>query len=179
MRLTMKKFFIAASLTLVSLPLQSQDQTNTPPGDQPNAEILQFKDWAVRCAQRDTETKRSCVLFQRIALDSGQTVLSVTAAYPADSDEAAAVFRLPLGIFLPAGAAMQVDDSEQINLVIQRCDQRGCWASLKLDEKTLGLFKKGRQGRVGFNNTAGKTIAVPLSLKGFTAGFNQISKDRK
>ncbi len=169
-------FFFVSSLIFVSLPARSQDETKTEVSEKPNVEILQFKDWAVRCEQRDDAPKETCILFQRIALDSGQTLLSVTIAFLDNSDDAAAVFRLPLGILVPAGAVVEVDNTDRIKLVIERCDQRGCWALLQLDEKTVKLFKKGHEARVEFKDTNGKTIAVPLSLNGFTAGFNEVTK---
>ncbi len=180
MRITNTIFILfVSSLVVFSLPARSQETKETEPGGQPEAEVRKFKDWAVRCEQRDDTATTTCILSQRVALDSGQTVMSVTIAYLPDADDAAAVFRLPLGIFLPAGAVVEVDKTDQIRLVIQRCDQRGCWAPLKLDGKTIKLFKKGREARVGFKDTNGKTIAVPLSLQGFTAGFDEVAKTKK
>ena len=183
MRIT-KMILIFVIACLVSLPAIAQAQkgnkeTELKTQEQPNTEILHFKDWVVRCENPEDTEDKSCFLFQRVALNSGQTVLSVTVAYPQTSEEAAAVFRLPLGIFLPAGAVIQVDKNEPIKLVVQRCDQKGCWAPLKLDTTTLTLLKKGHEAKVGFNNTGGKIIAVPLSLKGFTSGFKEITKKNR
>jgi invasion protein IalB len=175
---TLLFLFFVSSLMFVSLSARSQEQKQTGVGGPADPDTLHFEDWAVRCEQLDDVPQKTCILFQRVAMDGGQTVLSVTVAYPANSENAAIVFRLPLGIFLPAGALLQIDEENRIKLVVQRCDQRGCWAPLKLDDDTVGLFKKGREARVAFKDTAGKTIAVPLSLKGFTAGFDEIHKQK-
>ena len=40
-----------------------------------------------------------------------------------------ALVQLPLGLNLPAGAKVQVDDGKAADLQIQTCEQRGCYAN--------------------------------------------------
>ena len=47
----------------------------------------------------------------------------------ADTRTPIALVQLPLGLNLPAGAKLQVDDGKTADLQIQTCEQRGCYAN--------------------------------------------------
>ena len=83
---------------------------------------------------------------------------------------------VPLGIFLGSGVGGKIDDDKQFKFNLQNCNQRGCQAALEIKKDMLAELKKGNRLIVGFKARAdSNTIAVPVSLKGFTAGLKSIS----
>ena len=50
---------------------------------------------------------------------------------PADTRAPVALVQLPLGLNLPAGAKLQVDDGKTSDLQIQTCEERGCYANAR------------------------------------------------
>ena len=137
-----------------------------------------FGDWVVRC-QVDTEKgSRRCVLSQSIRLkeiEKKQRVMSTAVGYFGKSRRLGVFFTLPLGLFLPAGVTLEVASRDAIKrLPYQLCNRHGCRASLALDDRWLGHFKRGLKGTVTVRTVRGKNVAIPLSLKGFTKGVKAI-----
>jgi len=132
-----------------------------------------FKDWTVRCEAAEGQPSR-CAIVQRLLLKQQQKrILDVAVGYMLD-DKPAAFFVLPLGVSLPGGVSVTVDDGQPVRLRYERCDANGCLAPLALSQELIGALKGGRWARVAFFDPSGKEISVPVSLVGFTAGFNAL-----
>ena len=48
---------------------------------------------------------------------------------PSDTHAPILLVQLPLGLNLPVGAKLQVDDGKVTDLQIQTCENRGCYAN--------------------------------------------------
>ena len=133
-----------------------------------------FKDWTVRCEAATDDKPRKCLIFQRLLLKEQQKrLLDVAVGYLLD-DKPAAFFVLPLGVSLPGGVSVTVDDGQPVRLRYERCDGAGCVAPLALGQELIAALKGGRWARVAFFDPSGQEISVPVSLLGFTAGFNAL-----
>ena len=91
-----------------------------------------------------------------------------------DTHAPVALVQLPLGLNLPGGAKFQVDDSKAIDLQIQTCEARGCYANLQISPDMLAALKSGKQLKVSFQNLAKETIAIPMPLADFGAAYEKI-----
>ena len=56
----------------------------------------------------------------------------------------------------------------------QVCNQAGCIAALPLADGRLEAFKVGQQAKVSFQDGRRQPVTVPVSLSGFTAGFESL-----
>lgn len=136
-----------------------------------------FKDWELRCEKPEGADEERCFLFQNVMLKKGnQQLLHVAVGYLQNVDRPVAVLTLPLGISLPPGVELKVDAGEPMPLQVEHCLAQGCRVLLGLDDKLLRILKAGNEARVTFHDGARRPIAVPLSLMGFTAGFNALPK---
>jgi invasion protein IalB len=72
--------------------------------------------------------------------------------------------QVPLGVYLPAGAAVQVDENPPQSLRFKACDRSGCYAQTSLSADFFAQLRKGKQFVLTFKNASKKTITVPLSL---------------
>ena len=134
-----------------------------------------FKDWTARCEQAPGTSRERCFIFQNLVLaESGKRLVHMAVGYLAANGRAAAVITMPLGISLPPGASISVDGGAPRKFIIERCDNDGCVGALALSEQLLSELKRGLQARISFHDGARRRIAVPVSLLGFTAGFNSL-----
>ena len=134
-----------------------------------------FKDWTARCEQAPGSSLERCFIFQNLVLkESGQRLVHMAVGYLAANGRAAAVVTMPLGISLPPGATISVDSGAPREIVIERCDNNGCVGAVTLSGGFVAQLKRGREARISFHDGTRRRIAVPVSLLGFTAGFNSL-----
>ena len=57
-------------------------------------------------------------------------IVLVNIRVPSDTHVPIVLVQLPLGLNLPAGAKLQVDDGKVTDLQIQTCENRGCYATM-------------------------------------------------
>jgi len=136
-----------------------------------------FEDWRLQCEKPEGADEDRCVLFHNIMLKKGnQQLLNVAVGYLQNVDRPVVVLTLPLGISLPLGVELKVDGGKPMSLQVEHCLERGCKVLLGLDDKLLATLKAGHQAQVTFYDGARRPIGVPVSLLGFTAGFNALTK---
>jgi invasion protein IalB len=135
-----------------------------------------FQDWTVNCqAMPEKPTIEACFIRQNIVeTESKEPVMQVAVGYLGADGAPAALVSLPLGIRLPPGVELAVDKEPQGELQFERCLPNGCQVQFLLDDKLLSAFRSGIAGEVTFQDGTGRAVAVPFSLKGFTAAFNSL-----
>jgi invasion protein IalB len=101
-------------------------------------------------------------------------IVLINIRVPSDTRAPLAVIQLPLGLNLPVGAKLQVDDGKVADLQIQTCEARGCDANAPIAPDTLAAMKSGRQLKVSFQNLAKETITIPMPLTDFAAAYQKI-----
>ena len=82
---------------------------------------------------------------------------------------------LPLGIHIPTGVQIKIDEGQQVPMIMQSCTQAGCEAAILLKDGLLAEVKKGATLRVGFKGAPNaQTLIVPVSLKGISLGLGAL-----
>jgi invasion protein IalB len=123
----------------------------------------------------DCDAPLECAIEQNAVLTkTGQLIVLINIRVPADTRVPVALIQLPLGLNLPAGAKLQVDEGKAIDLQIQTCENRGCYASTPISAELLASLKSGKQLKVSFQNMAKETIAIPMPLTDFAAAYDKI-----
>jgi invasion protein IalB len=131
--------------------------------------------WTARCASASRDAPLECAIEQNAVLPrTGQLVIAVNIRVPADSRTPSALIQLPLGLNVPAGAKLQVDDGKALDLQIQTCEARGCYAGTAIAPDLLAAMKSGKQLKVSFQNLNKETLTVPLPLTDFAASYEKI-----
>ena len=136
-----------------------------------------FGDWVTRCSPIEGAVRANaqfCVLTQTQALSrDGEVVgrlLEVTLS-PLSGGRVLVGALLPLGIALPRGVALKVDETEQMMMTVQRCTNAGCEAALIAEDSTADLIMAGQQMRIAFGIGTDKTATVVVSLLGAADGM--------
>lgn len=136
-----------------------------------------FNDWVMRCADDPSNQARGgCFIVQNVINnDNQQPVMQVAIGYLAEDQTPAAVFTLPLGVRLPPGALIAIDDKEGVRVPFERCLPEGCKVQFRMTADHVASFKGGNMGKLTIQDSAGRGVAIPFSLKGFTAALNALS----
>lgn len=131
-----------------------------------------FGDWMVRCEKPQNAPKQTCFIFQNhVTKKDGKLVLHIAVGYIPEKDQPVAIITMPLGISLPPGVQIKVDDNEALKVPVERCEPQGCRAGVLLRGTLLSQFKAGHIANITFDDGARRPITIPVSLKGFTAGL--------
>jgi len=168
----------SAALGLIALAAASvirpaAGQEPPAPGALPPMEEQQVEDWTVRCA-KDAPQKR-CEMVQMVREgDNGRELLLVAMGYPPGETQLLAWLVLPLGVLLPPGLGLKVDEAEPARLPFQFCEPNGCLAPWALTEAEIGKLKAGQKLVVIVHDRNGKRFGLPVSLKGFTAALSKL-----
>jgi invasion protein IalB len=147
-------------------PAEATANTQSQPG-QPG--------WASRCTSPSRDAPLECAIEETAVLTkTGQLIVLVNIRVTGDTRSPVALVQLPLGLNLPAGAKFQVDDGKAVDLPIQTCENRGCYANLQIPADLLSALKSGKQLKVSFQNLGKETITIPMPLTDFTAAYDKI-----
>jgi invasion protein IalB len=153
-------------------------QTTPPaaaPAETPPANAAPQPGWAIRCTSANREAPLECAMEQTAVLSkTGQLIVLVNIRVPSDTHTPVILVQLPLGLNLPVGAKIQVDDGKTADMQIQTCEARGCYASTPIAADLLAAFKSGKQLKVLFQNLAKETITIPMPLADFAAAYDKI-----
>jgi invasion protein IalB len=131
--------------------------------------------WVARCTSLSRDAPLECAIEQTAVLTkTGQLIVLINIRVASDTRTPIAVIQLPLGLNLPAGARLQVDDGKTADLQIQTCEQRGCYANAPIAADMLTAMKSGKQLKVSFQNLAKEVISIPMPLADFAAAYDKI-----
>jgi invasion protein IalB len=156
-------------------PPKAADTTATPPAEAAPANTPPQAGWAVRCSSISRSAPLECAMEQTAVLSkTGQLIALVNIRVPSDTHTPVALVQLPLGLNLPGGAKLQVDDGKATDLQIQTCEARGCYASTPISPEFLAVLKSGKELKVSFQNLGKENITIPMPLTDFAAGYDKI-----
>ena len=164
----MKK--LCRSITLVLLSVSISAVAETP--DQKTTS-QKFKDWEAICVERAEQ--QQCRATQTLVNQQGQTV-AVLNWYRPDIETSVFELALPLMINLKAGAAITVDENQEVERDLSFCNNIACFVVEQQDTELLEQFKKGSAGRVTFTPVTAQQINLAFSLQGFSAAFNSLQQ---
>lgn len=140
-----------------------------------------YTDWTVKCQQRDGGER--CILFQLLKDKEDKPMLLAEVGYLPENNLAAAVFTVPLGVFLRPGLGLKIDGGEPIWIPYERCTPLGCIAAAPLEQpmedqqKLVDRFKRGAKLEIiVFDNKGPVAVPEPISLNGFTKGFSALQQ---
>ena len=132
-------------------------------------------DWQMRCDTPPGASGEQCALIQNVtAADRENVGLSVIILKTADKQARILRVLAPLGVLLPSGLGLRVDNADIGRAGFVRCLPNGCIAEVILEEDLLGKLKAGSQATFIIFQTPEEGIGIPISLNGFSAGFDAL-----
>lgn len=165
---------VAATLLAGVMAPAALAQTEAPAADSGKTEE-RIGNWLLRCMAGAAEAPRRCEMVQMLGdNETGRDVLLVAIGYPEGQTRPVAWIILPLGVLLPPGIALKIDQSEPKALPIRHCDAGGCATPWPLAETDVAALKQGNELMVIFKDIEGQSLGLPVSLSGFTAAFSKL-----
>jgi invasion protein IalB len=104
---------------------------------------------------------------ERLDGNSGRVLVSAAIREVDGQTQKALMVMVPLGMALPPGVQVKVDENEPIKLQFTLCHAAGCTAEAEATPAIIEQMKKGKQVVVAAINLAGKAIGFPVPLNGF------------
>lgn len=108
---------------------------------------------------------------ERLDGNTGMVLVSAAIREVEGQDKKALMVMVPLGMALPPGVQVKVDEGEPVKLQFTLCHAAGCTAEGEATQPVIDQMNKGKQVVVAAINLAGKAIGFPVPLNGFDKAF--------
>ena len=129
-------------------------------------------DWQVRCETPPGAAKEQCALLQSIAAEDRSNInLIVIVLKTADGKNRLLRVIAPLGVLIPSGLGLKIDDTDIGHAGFVRCLPTGCVAEVVMEDKLLDQLKTGKNAVFIIFQTPEEGIGIPLNLTGFADAF--------
>jgi invasion protein IalB len=147
--------------------------TETPTQPAPGQAAPPQPTWAMNCG--NTPQGLDCRAVQSLFLkNTGQRLLSVVVHVPADTKKPVLLMQLPLGVYLPSGATLQIGKSEAKSVAFKSCDQFGCIAEYPITEAEIAAISKGSDLTITMQNLRKEPVTVTVPSLGFAAAYAKV-----
>jgi invasion protein IalB len=132
-------------------------------------------DWETRCETPPGAQHEQCALIQSVAAEDRPNItLVVIVLRTADGKSRLLRVIAPLGVLLPSGLGLKIDQTDVGRAAFVRCLPNGCVAEVVMDDKLVDEMKTGKSATFIIFQTPEEGIGIPLALAGFKEGFDQL-----
>jgi invasion protein IalB len=132
-------------------------------------------DWQIRCDTPPGAQSEQCALMQSVTAEDRPNVgLTVIVLKTADQKSRLLRVLAPLGVLLPSGLGLKIDQADIGRAGFVRCLPNGCVAEVVMDDTLVGKLRSGQSATFIIFQTPEEGIGIPMSLKGFNEGFERL-----
>jgi invasion protein IalB len=124
--------------------------------------------WQVSCRTPPGAKEEKCALVQSVTAEDRPNVgLTVLFYKAASEDKKLLRVVVPLGVLLPTGLGLKIDNQDVGNAPFLKCSRKGCIAEVVLQDEVIKKMKAGGTAVFIFFDTPEAGIGIPISLQGF------------
>jgi invasion protein IalB len=132
-------------------------------------------DWELRCETPAGAAREQCALLQSVAADDRPNInLMVIVLKTADGKNRLLRVIAPLGVLLPSGLGLKIDDTDVGRAGFVRCLPTGCVAEVVMEDKLIDQMKNGQKATFIIFQTPEEGIGIPLAMAGFKEGYDAL-----
>jgi invasion protein IalB len=133
------------------------------------------KDWQIRCDTPPGAKSEQCALIQSVtAEDRANVGLTVIVLKTADLKSRLMRVVAPLGVLLPSGLGLKIDQADVGRAGFVRCLPNGCIAEVVMDDALIAKLRTGKTATFIIFQTPEEGIGFPMSLAGFGEGYDKL-----
>jgi len=133
------------------------------------------KDWQIRCDTPPGAKSEQCALIQSVtAEDRANVGLTVIVLKTADAKSRLMRVVAPLGVLLPSGLGLKIDNADIGRAGFVRCLPNGCIAEVVMDDTLVKKLRTGKTATFIIFQTPEEGIGFPMSLAGFAEGYDKL-----
>jgi invasion protein IalB len=132
-------------------------------------------DWVTRCETPPGAAHEQCAIVLSV-VDQERPNLVLVVIVLNTADRKARLMRIiaPLGVLLPPGVSLRIDDADVGRLTFLQCLANGCIAQLAMDEGLIAKLKAGKIATLGIFQTPEQGVGVQAPLTGFKEAYEQL-----
>lgn len=155
----------AVACLAAALSFAGASGAQTPEGGTVKA---QHGDWQVVCKPPPPGAKNEvCALVQSVTAEDRNNIgLTVYFQRFSDGKRVLRVFA-PLGVLLPPGLGLKIDDKDVGHAPFVRCHNFACYAQVVVENPLIEQLKRGKTAVFIIFQTEEAGIGIPISLAGF------------
>jgi invasion protein IalB len=132
-------------------------------------------DWQIRCDTPPGAHSEQCALMQSVTAEDRPNVgLTVIVLKTADQKSRLMRVVAPLGVLLPSGLGLKIDNNDVGRAGFVRCLPNGCIAEVVMDDQLIDRLRNGKTSTFIIFQTPEEGIGFPMSLKGFGEGYDKL-----
>jgi len=132
-------------------------------------------DWVTRCETPAGASHEQCaIVLSVVDQDRPNLVLVVIVLNTADRKARLMRVIAPLGVLLPPGVSLRIDDADSGRLSFLQCLPNGCVAQLAMDDALLDKLKHGKTATLGIFQTPEQGVGMQAPLAGFKEAYEQL-----
>jgi invasion protein IalB len=134
-----------------------------------------FGDWQIRCDTPPGAQNEQCALIQSVTAEDRPNV-GLTVIVLKTSDQKSRLMRVlaPLGVLLPTGLGLKINQTDVGRTAFVRCLPNGCVAEVIMDDNLIRQMRSGQTATFIIFQTPEEGIGIPMSLNGFGDGFDKL-----
>ena len=169
------RFFVVHAATLAALALALLVGATLTPAAAQGVVRSVHDDWQIRCETPPGAQAEQCALFQSVvAEDRANVGITVLILKTADQKSRLMRIQAPLGVLLPAGLGLKIDQVDVGRAGFVRCLPKGCYAEVVMDDELIKKLRSGTTATFFIFQTPEEGIGFPMSLKGFGPGYDKL-----
>jgi invasion protein IalB len=132
-------------------------------------------DWEIRCETPAGASTEQCALIQSVvAEDKANINLVVIVLKTSDGKSRLLRVIAPLGVLLPNGLGLKIDQADIGRAGFVKCLPTGCVAEVVMEDKLIEQVKSGKTATFIIHQTPDEGVGLPLTLQGFKEGFAKL-----
>lgn len=134
-----------------------------------------FGSWETHCESPPGSQNQQCAIVQTV-IDADRPNLTLVVIALKTADRKSRLLRIvaPLGVLLPPGVGLRIDNADFGRINFIRCQNNGCVAEVFIDDKLLPKLESGTTARLVIYQTLEEGVGVPMTLTGFKDGFEAL-----
>lgn len=156
----------AVLIALAAIPAAAQEGTVK----------VQHGDWQIVCKPPPPGAKSEvCAAVQSVTAEDRNNVgLTVHVQKFSNGSRVLRVFA-PLGILLPPGLGLKIDDKDVGHAPFLRCNNFSCYAQVVIDETLAGKLSSGKTAIFVIYQTEEAGVGIPISLAGLGQAMGSLN----
>ena len=135
----------------------------------------QIGSWETRCETPPGAQQQQCAIVQSV-IDQDRPNITLVVIVLKTADRKSRLMRViaPLGVLLPTGLGLHIDNDDFGRMTFVRCQPNGCVAEVFVDDKLLDRLEHGKTATFVLFETPEEGVGVPTQLAGFKESFEAL-----
>ena len=137
--------------------------------------VRSFHDaWQVRCQLSGTPPQDQCAVIQSVTAEDRPNIGLSVIMLKTDDKKLLMRVLAPLGILMPSGLGLKIDETDIGRAGFVRCMPNGCVAEVVVDDNLKRQLRTGKNATFIIFQTPDEGIGIPIALSGLDASLNAL-----